>query len=63
MKNPVQTVEFIADSIVLETPVSEGIENIFLRFPKIELIHRKNLEQKLSSYKNNSKPITTYIIG
>ena len=44
-----QTVECIADSIVVETSVSEGIENIFLRFPKIESIHRKNLERNVVS--------------
>ena len=44
-----QTVECIADSIVVETSVSEGIENIFLRFPKIESIHRKNLERNIVS--------------
>ena len=45
----IQTVECIADSIVVETSVSEGIENIFLRFPKIESIHRKNLERNIVS--------------
>ena len=44
-----QTVECIADSTVVETSVSEGIENIFLRFPKIESIHRKNLERNIVS--------------
>ena len=44
-----QTVECIADSMVVETSVSDGIENIFLRFPKIESIHRKNLERNIVS--------------
>ena len=44
-----QTVECIADSTVVETSVSEGIENIFLRFPKIESMHRKNLERTIVS--------------
>jgi CRP-like cAMP-binding protein len=34
---------------VVETSVSEGIENIFLRFPKIETVHRKNLERNIIS--------------
>lgn len=44
-----QTVECIADSKVIETSVIDGIDNIFLRFPKIELIHRKNLERNIVS--------------
>ena len=44
-----QTVECIADSTVIETSLSEGIENIFLRYPKIESIHRKNLERNIVS--------------
>ena len=44
-----QTVECISDSTVIEISVYEGIENIFLRFPKIESIHRKNLERNIVS--------------
>ncbi len=44
-----QTVECLADSTVIEISVREGIENIFLRFPKIESIHRKNLERNIVS--------------
>jgi CRP-like cAMP-binding protein len=44
-----QTVECISDSTVIEVSVREGIENIFLRFPKIESIHRKNLERNIVS--------------
>jgi CRP-like cAMP-binding protein len=43
------TIECIAESTVIETSVSEGIENIFLKFPKIESIHRKNLERNIVS--------------
>ena len=45
----IQTVECIADSTVIETSLSEGIENIFLKYPKIESIHRKNLERNIVS--------------
>jgi len=44
-----QTIECIADSTVIEISLREGIENIFLRFPKIESIHRKNLERNIVS--------------
>ena len=44
-----QTVECTSDSKVIEISISEGIENIFLRFPKIESIHRKNLERNVVS--------------
>jgi len=44
-----QTVECIADSIVVETSVIEGIENIFLKFPQIESMHRKSLERHVVS--------------
>ena len=44
-----QTVECTSDSKVVEISISEGIENIFLRFPKIESIHRKNLERNVVS--------------
>ena len=45
----VQTVECIVDSHVVETSVIEGIENIFLKFPQIESMHRKNLERHVVS--------------
>ena len=45
----IQTVECIADSTVIETSLSEEIENIFLKYPKIESIHRKNLERNVVS--------------
>ena len=44
-----QTVECISNSKVIEISISEGIDSIFLRFPKIESIHRKNLERNIVS--------------
>ena len=44
-----QTVECIVDSHIIETSVIEGIENIFLKFPQIESMHRKNLERHVVS--------------
>ena len=45
----IQTVECIVDSHIVETSVIEGIENIFLKFPQIESMHRKNLERHVVS--------------
>ena len=40
-----QEIECIADSVVIEFSISEGIESIFLSYPEIESLHRKNLER------------------
>ena len=45
----IQTIECIVDSHIIETSVIEGIENIFLKFPQIESMHRKNLERHVVS--------------
>tara|TARA_B100001287_G_scaffold266254_1_gene260012 strand:+ start:25708 stop:26286 length:579 start_codon:yes stop_codon:yes gene_type:complete len=44
-----QVVECIANSTVIEVSISEGIDNIFLRFPEIETLHRKNLQRHIVS--------------
>ena len=44
-----QTVEAITDSTVIESSISEGIDNICSRFPEIESIHRKSLERHIVS--------------
>ena len=44
-----QEVECIADSVVLEFSIEDGIESIFLSYPEIESLHRKNLERVIVS--------------
>ena len=41
--------EAITDSTVIESSISEGIDNICSRFPEIESIHRKSLERHIVS--------------
>ena len=40
-----QEIECIADSVVIEFSITEGVESIFLNYPEIETLHRKNLER------------------
>jgi CRP-like cAMP-binding protein len=44
-----QIVESITDSTIIEVSIKEGIENVFLRFPDLETLHRKNLQRHIVS--------------
>ena len=44
-----QVVECITDSIVIESSIEEGLENIFSKYSELESLHRKNLQRHIVS--------------
>ena len=44
-----QVVECVTESSVIEISLADGIENIFLRYPDLEILHRKNLQRHVVS--------------